>query len=84
MKMFMFMYLLIEDTEKVKTHLGRHVSYWKNLEFGYFKNGPFADKSGGLIIFSADSRAAAEKIIAQDPLLTGNAIRQYWLKEWVA
>jgi len=84
MKLFIFVYLLDEDFEKTKKYLGAHVTYWKSKKFGYFKNGPFADKSGGLIIFSSVGYEQAEKIVASDPLLLGNAIKQYWFKEWVA
>lgn len=83
MRTYIFMYLLEEDIARVRDYLGQHVSYWKSLEFDYFKNGPFADKSGGLIIFSSDSLGNAKKIIAQDPLFKGKAVIQYWLKEWV-
>jgi uncharacterized protein YciI len=84
MKTFMFMYLLVDDLDRIKAHLGQHVSYWKNLELDYFRNGPFADKSGGLILFSSDSMKQAENIISSDPLVRGEVLLDYWLKEWVA
>lgn len=84
MKLFIFVYFLDEDIEKTKKYLGGHVSYWKSQKYDYFKNGPFADKSGGLIVFSSGNYEQAEKTVAGDPLLLGNAIKQYWLKEWVA
>lgn len=83
MKLFTFMYLLEQDIEKTKQFLGKHVIYWKGMNFDYFKNGPFADKSGGLIIFSAADEERAKNTIAEDPLLAGGAIKQYWLKEWI-
>ena len=82
MKIYMFMYILTDDLDKVRKILGHHVGYWKGLELDYFKNGPFADKSGGLILFSAADADAAEEILGKDPLLQGNAVNQYWLKEW--
>ena len=83
MKTFMFMYLLSGEMETVRKSLGAHVKYWKNLQLEQYRNGPFTDKSGGLILFSVESAARAEAIVAGDPLLTGKAIRKYWLKEWV-
>jgi len=83
MKLFVFMYLFTEDLEKIRKTLGSHVKYWRNLELSHYQNGPFTDKSGGLIIFSADGLDRARDIIASDPLLPAGALRQYWLKEWI-
>lgn len=83
MKLFMFVYFLDDDIEKTKKSLGEHITYWKSRKFDYFKNGPFADKSGGLIIFSSGNYDQAQETVADDPLLQGNAIKQYWVKEWV-
>ena len=84
MKTFIFMYFLGEDVDRTRKNLGQHVAYWKAQNFDYYKNGPFSDKSGGLIMFAADSQEKAEEIIAHDPLLAGKAIKQYWLKEWIS
>lgn len=83
MRTYVFMYILGKDADRVKDCLGQHIRYWKNLELDHFQNGPFADKSGGMIIFSASSTEQAEKTIAQDPLLKKKTIQHYWLKEWV-
>jgi uncharacterized protein YciI len=83
MKLFIFIYFLNDDIERTKQFLGQHIQYWKNHKFEYFRNGPFTDKSGGLIIFSTQGLEEAKEIVAQDPLLMGNAIKQYWLKEWI-
>jgi uncharacterized protein YciI len=83
MKLFSFIYFLDEDVEKTKQVLGEHVTYWKKKDLKYFRNGPFADKSGGLIIFSATDEGEAAKMVAVDPLLKGGAVRQHWLKEWI-
>ena len=77
------MYLLSEDTEKIKKTLGGHVKYWQRLELAHYRNGPFADKSGGLIIFSVENDDRAKEIIAADPLVLGGALQQFWLKEWI-
>jgi len=84
MKTYMFMYILADEIDKIKKNLGQHVGYWKGLDLEYFKNGPFADKSGGLIIFSAADDDAAEEIISRDPILFDKTVDHYWLKEWVA
>lgn len=83
MKLYVFIYFLGDDIERTKQFLGKHIKYWKNHKFAYFRNGPFADKSGGLIIFSTHDMEEAKEVVIQDPLLQGNAIKQYWLKEWI-
>jgi hypothetical protein len=84
MKTYVFMYILTEDIDAIQKCLGLHISYWKGLSLEYYKNGPFADKSGGLIIFSAGDAKRAEDILQNDPLITEKAVVNYWLKEWVA
>jgi uncharacterized protein YciI len=39
--------------------------------------GPFADRSGGLITFEADSGAEAERLVANDPFLRGDLIDRH-------
>ena len=84
MKTFVFMYILTDEIEVVKRSLGLHIKYWKGLDLAYYKNGPFADKSGGLITFSAVDKKEAEDIVSKDPLLIEKAVADYWIKEWVA
>ncbi|HHO47973.1 MAG TPA: hypothetical protein ENN06_05920 [Desulfobacteraceae bacterium] len=84
MRKYAFIYFLGEDIDTIRNSLGQHVRYWKGLGLDYYVNGPFADRSGGLIVFSSDSPEKAGKIIAQDPLVKAGAVGQYWLKEWVA
>jgi len=84
MKKYVLIYFLAENIDTIRKSLGQHIHYWKNLELDYYANGPFADKTGGLIIFSADRLEHAGKIIADDPLLKAKAVKQYWLKEWVS
>jgi len=84
MKTFVFMYILTDEIEVIQKSLGRHIKYWKSLDLPYYKNGPFADKSGGLIIFSAADKKEAEDIVSNDPLLNEKAVADYWIKEWIA
>ena len=84
MKQFVFIYFFAEDREKTKRNLGDHVRYWKESNLSSYQNGPFTDKSGGMIIFSADSYETASRVIAADPLLREGTLQQFWLKEWVS
>ena len=45
--------------------------------------GPFADRSGGLIIFNADSGEQAEQLVAGDPFIREDLLDRHWVKEWV-
>lgn len=83
MKKYVFIYFLEGNIDIIRNSLGQHILYWKNLKLEYYANGPFADKTGGLIIFSADSPEKAGNIVAADPLVRAGAVKQYWLKEWV-
>ncbi len=84
MGIYIFIYFLGDDIDKVKENLGQHVNYWKEQKFDYYKNGPFADKTGGLIMFSAESHEKAQQVISRDPLLTEKVIKQFLLKEWIS
>ena len=86
MRLYTFIYFLGEDLEKVKESLGDHITYWRKRkkELEFFRNGPFADKSGGLIIFSSSGFYEAEKLVNNDPLITEKVLKNYWLKEWIS
>jgi uncharacterized protein YciI len=59
------------------------MAYLKELkESGRLKHsGPFADFSGGVDIFEAESFQEADEIASKDPLVTNN-LGSYSLKEW--
>jgi uncharacterized protein YciI len=45
--------------------------------------GPFADRSGGLITFEAESLEAAERIIAADPFVREELLEGSVVKVWI-
>lgn len=47
---------------------------------GYWKDAPIGER-GGMLLFWADSRAAAEAIVAADPLVQSGCV-VYHLYEW--
>ncbi|NOY06801.1 MAG: hypothetical protein GXO82_09260, partial [Chlorobi bacterium] len=59
-----------------------HVAYWKNLELPGYNGGPFADRSGGLILFSASDKATAVGMVLNDPFQKSGVVDTHWLKEW--
>ncbi len=83
MNTYIFMYLLEDDIDTIKKAIGSHIKYWRDRELDYYRGGPFADKSGGLIIFTSSSYETANNIIAKDPFLTEKVLKEYWLKEWI-
>jgi uncharacterized protein len=62
----------------------RHREYIAQLaaEGRLVAGGPFTDGSGGLFIYTADSLAAAEEIVAADPYQVGGAFASYRLSPW--
>ena len=70
-----------DKTNAIKEIAGSHVDYWhhKNLE-GY-QGGPFADRSGGLITFQADTEQQANAY-DQDPFVVHGLLETKWVKKW--
>lgn len=60
-----------------------HRDYVRSLiEQGYqAKTGYWAEFGGGMLLFHADSREAAEAIVAADPLIKNGCV-DYELHEW--
>jgi uncharacterized protein YciI len=46
-------------------------------------DGPFADRTGGLITFVAPSLEDAQDTIMHDPFVREQLIEQLWIKEWL-
>jgi uncharacterized protein YciI len=59
-----------------------HVEYWHSRDLGNYLGGPFTDRTGGLITFAADTMAAAQHTILQDPFVRERLIEQSWIEEW--
>ena len=45
--------------------------------------GPFADRSGGLIIFDSTDIDNATDIIKNDPFTINDLLESKWIKEWI-
>ena len=63
--------------------LKEHVDYLLRLHRNgaVLMGGPLADGSGGMVVFSATDRAAAEKLVTDDPAVI-NEILQAEIKQW--
>jgi len=71
------------DPKKNKEVMPRHMEYLERLdEQGkIFGRGPFADGSGGMVVYIADSMEEAEKLAKKDPHVL-ERVRRLELKEW--
>lgn len=83
MKRFAYFYFNRFDPEKVRLVVPAHVQYWRTSGVADYTGGPFADHSGGLILFSASGLEAVSEIVAHDPFVRQDLIEQKWIKEWV-
>jgi uncharacterized protein YciI len=83
MNRYAFFYFMKEDPQAVRAAVPRHIDYWKALAPADYLGGPFADRSGGLITFSAPNEAEAESFVSSDPFVTAGVLSQRWLKPWV-
>jgi uncharacterized protein YciI len=80
---FLYFYLMRDAPDRVRTAAPRHASYWRGLQLHGYLGGPFADRSGGLIVFETESGAAAEVLVADDPFLREHLLEHHWVKQWL-
>ncbi|MDM5206379.1 YciI family protein [Cytobacillus kochii] len=71
------------DIEKSKEIRPDHLGYLNKLEKEQkiFAKGPFADGTGGLVVYNADSYDEAMTLAENDPYIVHHA-RRLELKEW--
>ncbi len=82
-QVFAFCYVMKFDPQKLKTAIPAHIAYWEKHAPEGFSDGPFNDRSGGLIIFHADDKEMAEDICKNDPYLKEGLVGEYWVKDWL-
>jgi uncharacterized protein YciI len=81
---FLSFYLMTDHPDQVRGVATQHSAYWDQQALAGYLGGPFADRSGGLITFEADTPALAENLVSGDPFLRQGCISSWWLKEWLA
>jgi uncharacterized protein YciI len=79
----LYFYLMKDAPDRVQATAPRHAAYWRELGLGDYLGGPFADRSGGLITFQAESGIQAERLVANDPFLSEGLLERHWLKQWL-
>ncbi len=82
-KRYVYFYSMKREPAKIQANIPAHVSYWKEGNLEGYLGGPFADRSGGLITFKAESIEEATKICANDPFKLENLVEGRWIKEWM-
>jgi hypothetical protein len=79
---FAFFYFMVQESESIADAVPRHVRYWVTHRPPGYRGGPFADRSGGLIVFEASSLASADELVQNDPFVKEGLLARSWLKEW--
>lgn len=82
-KQFVFFYFMKKDAQRIRKIVPAHIRYWAAQEPIRHKGGPFADRSGGMILFEAADRKRAEKLAHHDPFVRERVVESSWVKEWM-
>jgi uncharacterized protein len=74
----------LQDPTVVEAHRPAHRAYLTGLLNGgkLFASGPYADGSGALIIYEADSPEAAANLLESDPFHTAGVFLKWTLRPW--
>jgi hypothetical protein len=81
---FAYFYFMTDDADRVREAAPDHAAYWQDLQLDGYQGGPFADRSGGLIVFAADSVDHAGRLVGDDPFIRHGLLADRWLKQWMA
>lgn len=73
-----------QDTTLVEAHRPAHRAYLTSLldKGKLFASGPYADGSGALIIYEADSDDAADALLTADPFHAAGVFLKWTLRPW--
>ena len=82
-KRFVYFYFMKKEPEKIQSVVPLHVEYWRQCDLKGYMGGPFADRSGGLITFEAESVDEATRITMSDPFVSEDLLEDKWVKEWM-
>ena len=76
----------LQDSAVVEAHRPAHRAYLTSLlEQGkLFASGPYADGSGALIVYEADSQEAAEALLMADPFHAAGVFLRWQIRQWKA
>ncbi len=82
MKRFAYFYFMKSEPDGIGRTIRAHAKHWQGSALTDYMGGPFSDRSGGLISFSAKDSEQADSLVRNDPFVIANLVAQKWLKEW--
>lgn len=82
-KKFAYFYFMKKEPEKIGQIVPQHIEYWQELNLEGYLGGPFSDRSGGLITFTADNIDQATDMVKKDPFIREDLLADRWIKEWL-
>jgi uncharacterized protein YciI len=68
-----------DDHDRLHAVVPSHVAHWHALELHDYRGGPFGDRSGGLITFTAEDSEEAQRSVDSDPFVREGLLREQWL-----
>jgi uncharacterized protein YciI len=73
-----------QDAALVEAHRPAHRAYLTSLlnEGKLFASGPYADGSGALIVYEAETPEAAEALLKADPFHAAGVFLRWTLRPW--
>lgn len=77
-----YLYFMADEPQLIQTTAAAHAAYWKEQALSGYLGGPFADRSGGLILFEAADRDQAALLVSGDPFLRQGLLTDHWVEEW--
>ena len=80
---FVYFYLMKGESEKIGPVVPAHIEYWIGSGLPGYTGGPFADRSGGLVMFEAPTLEEATEIAGRDPFVAQDVVESRWVKEWL-
>jgi uncharacterized protein YciI len=79
-----YFYWMKDDPDRIRMVAPEHAAYWRDLGLPGYLGGPFADRSGGLISFEAESVETAQRVIAADPFVREELLESSVVRQWMA
>ena len=80
---YAFFYFMKNQSEAIGETVPGHIAYWKDDNYRKIQGGPFADRSGGMVVFQAESLDSATLIANSDPFVKEDLLDNSWVKEWI-
>jgi uncharacterized protein len=78
-----YFYLLKNEPDRVRSIAPGHARYWQDAALPGYQGGPFADRTGGLVMFDCESSQHATELAATDPFVVEGLAESGWVKEWL-